>query len=82
MFLITGLLMGKECLRSENREIVLKGKFLIVAFISFLLGAMLDIILPLHPVGIMANRLILISSAIEYYIGFTLPEFVKKLILK
>lgn len=82
MFLITGLLMGKECLKSENKEIVLKGKFLIVAFLSFLLGAMLDIILPLHPVGIMVNRLILISSAIEYYIGFTLPEFVKKLILK
>ena len=82
IFLITGLLMGKESLKSENKELVLKGKFLIIAFISFLIGALLEIILPLHPVGIMLIRIILISSAIEYYIGFTLPEFVKKILLK
>ena len=82
IFLITGILMGKESLKSENKAINLKGKFLIIAFLSFLVGTLLELNLPLHPVGIMVIRFILISSAIEYYIGFTMPDFIKKIMLK
>jgi len=82
IFMITGIIMGKESLKSENKEINLKGKFLILAFLSFLIGTLLELFLPLHPVGIMIIRFILISSAMEYYIGFTMPNSIKKIILK
>jgi hypothetical protein len=82
IFLITGIIMGKESMKSENKEIELKGKFLIIAFLSFLVGTLLELFLPLNPVWIMVIRFILISAAIEYYIGFTLPEFIKKIMLK
>jgi len=81
-FLITGLIMGKESLKSENKDINLKGKFLILAFLFFLIASLLELFLPLHPVGIMIIRFILISSSLFYYIGFTLPDFVKKIIIK
>lgn len=82
LFILTGLLMGKESLKSENKEINLKGKFLILAFLFFLIGTVLELFLPLNPIGIMVIRFILISSAIEYYIGFTMPDFIKKIMLK
>ncbi len=82
IFLITGLIMGKKSMNSEDREITLKGKFLIIAFLSFLFGTLLELFLPLHPVWIMIIRFILISSAVEYYIGFTMPDFIKKIMIK
>jgi len=82
IFLVTGLIMGKESLKSENEEIKLKGKFLIIAFLSFLIGTLLELFLPLHPVWIMVIRFTLISAAIEYYIGFTMPDFIKRIMLK
>ncbi len=82
LFIITGLLMGKESIKSENKIIKIKGKFLIFAFSSFLIGTLLELFLPLNPIGIMIIRFILISSAVEYYIGFTMPAFIKKIMLK
>lgn len=85
---ITGLIFAKESLRSENSEIKLKGKFLILAFISFGAGAFLDGIKPyLFPVDLLdivllINRIILISSAIEFYFGFVPPDWLKSLLLK
>ncbi len=81
-FVITGLIMAVKSVRENDKEISLKGKFLVLAFISFLIGTILEVILPLHPIGIMIVRLTLISSAIEYYIGFTLPRFIKELFIR
>jgi hypothetical protein len=80
IFVITGIRFGLESLKSTNPEIKLKGKFLIIAFLSFLTGAVLDALLPLHPVWLIITRIILISSAIEYYFGFILPEWIRKTI--
>ncbi|TFG04768.1 MAG: hypothetical protein EU539_10210 [Promethearchaeota archaeon] len=82
IFIITGLMLGSESTKSPDEEVKLKGKFLILAFSSFLIASILEVFLPLHPVGIILIRVILIFSAIEYYIGFTLPDFIKNLILK
>ncbi len=78
IMLVTGILFGRESLKSENPEIKLKGKLLIVAFISFTIGAAID---ALFPIGFVVSRIILISSAIEFYGGFILPEWMKKLFL-
>ena len=80
--LITGILFGKESLKAENPETRLKGYFLIAAFISWSIGAIMDAALPLTIINLTIARLILISSAIEFYCGFILPKFVKNLLIK
>ncbi|MHA1660703.1 MAG: hypothetical protein ACTSUT_16450 [Promethearchaeota archaeon] len=87
LFLFTGILFARESLRSDNSEIRLKGKFLISAFISFAVGAFLDGLKPIIFPNIMdliyiINRIILIFCAIEFYFGFILPDWLKKLLLK
>ncbi|TFG01326.1 MAG: hypothetical protein EU539_14180 [Promethearchaeota archaeon] len=82
VFVITGILFAKETLESENKEMVLKGKFLILAFLSYMTGIFLEIILPPIPLLVILIKLVLISSAVEYYTGFILPNFVKELISK
>lgn len=80
--LITGILFGMASLREDNTEIRLKGKLLIMAFVSFFIGAILEIISEISIVIMIIARLILISSSIEFYGGFMLPDWMKKLFLK
>jgi hypothetical protein len=80
--LISGILFSLESMRSQEPEIVLKGKILLVAFISFVAGGFLDSIIPISPIEVVFTRLLLISSAIEFYFGFFLPQPIKKLFLK
>lgn len=82
--LVTGLKFGATSLKSGDPEIVLKGKILIIAFITFTLGAILDAILSsmLIPITVVLTRIILISSSILFYLGFVLPTWVKKLLIK
>ena len=75
---ITGILFGKQSLRSENSEIRLKGKFLIIAFILFTIGAFLDSIVP--ELFIIA-RIVLDVSALSFYFGFMLPDWLKEKLL-
>ncbi|MEJ2250500.1 MAG: hypothetical protein P8Y97_12715, partial [Candidatus Lokiarchaeota archaeon] len=78
IFLVTGILFGRESLKSDNSEIRLKGKFLLIAFISFTVGAILDSLLLRTPLFVIITRLILISAAIEFYFGFIPPDWLKK----
>jgi len=80
--LVSGILFANKSMKSSNPEIKLKGKILLIAFLSFVAGAILDSVIPINPVGVVFTRLILISSAIEFFFGFFLPEPVKKLLLK
>jgi hypothetical protein len=80
--LITGILFGRESLKSDNPEIKLKGTLLIIAFVSWVVGAIMDAALPLNIITLTIARLILIFSAIIFYCGFLLPDFVKKVFLK
>jgi hypothetical protein len=79
--LITGILFARASMRSSNPEIKLKGKIILIAFLSFVAGAFLDSIIPITPLAVVFTRLVLISSAIEFYFGFFLPEPIKKLFL-
>jgi len=82
LMLITGTLFGRKSLSSDNLEINLKGKLLIFAFWSFVIGAIFEILSHISIVILIIGRLILISSAIEFYSGFMLPNWMKKIFKK
>ncbi|MBD3253470.1 MAG: hypothetical protein GF383_00175 [Candidatus Lokiarchaeota archaeon] len=76
-FMALGFLFAAKSLKSEKQEVKLKGRFLFIAFFLFLIGAAFEILVSFPP-----NRLILVVSGIIFYIGFTMPEGVKKRLLK
>jgi len=78
LLLITGSLFARESMQSGNAEIKLKGKFLLSAWIFWAVGAILDSAIPLFIPTLLITRIILITSSILFYIGFLLPNFIKK----
>lgn len=82
MIVITGILFARISMKSDNPEIKVKGKFLLFALISFFVGAIFEIFSYISIIFLIIGRLILISSAIEFYCGFILPKRVKELFLK
>lgn len=89
LLLATGILFARESLKSENKEIRLKGKFLLGAFIAFTIGTLLDSAFDLTEVPAGAGELIVvlarsfvIIAAFAFYIGFTLPDIVKKALIQ
>ena len=79
---ISGFLFANLSLKSKDPEVKLKGKLLVIAYITFSVGALLDSSIPLHEVTIIIIRLILILSAICWYGGFLLPKWMKKFLMK
>jgi len=84
MFLITGLLMVSDALRSDNKEIHLKGQFLLMGFITFAIGTLLDVLFADDPseITIGLARIVVIIGLFSFYIGFTLPERIKNIFIK
>jgi hypothetical protein len=84
LFLITGFLFARASLKTEDPEIKLKGKFLIVAFLTFTIGTIIDVIGAggSTEIIIFLARTFVIISSICFYIGFTLPKFIKDIFLK
>ena len=79
---VTGLLFANLSLKSKDAEVKLKGRLLVIAYIAFSIGAILDSSIPLDPVLIIITRIILIISAICWYGGFLLPKWMRKFLLK
>jgi hypothetical protein len=84
LFLVTGFLFARVSLKSENPEIKLKGRFLMIAFVTFTVGTVIDVIAAESPSGvtIFSARSFIIISAICFYIGYTMPKFIKELFIK
>ncbi len=87
VFLITGIMFALESLKSDNPENKLKGKFLLIAVISFAIGAGLDGLKPLFfketiEIVLIITRIILLSCTIEFYLVFNPPHWLKKLLIK
>ncbi|MFX1394059.1 MAG: hypothetical protein ACFFAH_10835 [Promethearchaeota archaeon] len=82
LVLITGIIFARESLRSDKPEIKLRGKFILAAFISYPFGAIADAVVPLNFITLPIIRVILISAFIELYIGFIMPDWIKKILLK
>ena len=76
--LITGLHFSITSMREKDPEIKWKGKILFISFIFYGIGEMdfMSIFFGLEFAVI--TRLILIIGNILFYIGFIMPEFVKK----
>jgi hypothetical protein len=79
---IFGILFSIKSLRSDNPKIQWKGRFMLTAFISFIIASVINAIIPLTAITLIVVRVILISSAIEYYLGFMLPERLAALLIK
>ncbi len=79
---MTGILFARESLRSEKPENKLKGKLLILAFLTYAVGGLVDAILPIHIATVVIMRLLVLTSTIEFYWGFYLPEWIEKRISK
>ncbi|TFG10326.1 MAG: hypothetical protein EU535_08345 [Promethearchaeota archaeon] len=83
LFLVTGAFFARQSLKSENAEIKWKGKFILTAFILFSIGTMLDVI-TVNPteITIVLARTFVISAAFAFYVGFTMPKWLKTLLIK
>ncbi|MFX1314313.1 MAG: hypothetical protein ACFE9T_00485 [Promethearchaeota archaeon] len=91
IMLITGIIFAQKSVRSDDREVRLKGKLLRAAFITFTIAAVLDSSLgalfedptdPFLSIMVVIVRLLLITSAIEFYGGFLLPRWMKEIFLR
>lgn len=80
--LVFGILIARNSIKAEQPEIKLRGKYLLMAFISWTIGAIFDATVPLNFVTLPIIRIILISSALEFYFGFVLPDWIKPRSLK
>jgi hypothetical protein len=80
--LITGVLFGKKASESEDPTIRWKGRFLSLAFVLFTGATLLDAILPRIIIILVILRLILILSAVTYYLGFFLPKKIENILRK
>ena len=78
IFLITGTMLAWESFKTDDPEVKLRGKLLFLAFYSLIIGSILDIFSATSILLLTIARLILISSAFEFYSGFILPNWMKK----
>ena len=96
IMLVTGLKFAAKSIRSEDKEVRLKGKLLRGAFIVFTIAALLEksarsILLgvvfqdptdPLLTVMLAIVRVLLVLSAFAFYGGFLLPRWIKEIFTK
>ena len=82
LFLLTGIAFTLQSFKSDKEDTRLKGRFLLIAFISFMIGVIIEIIPIFFEFKYVLSRLIILSAAIEFYIGFILPSQIKKILLK
>ena len=81
VILSTGTILAVASMKSENPEHKLRGIFVLLTLITFVFGAIFDV-LNVDIVIITIVRLIMISSAIEFYIAFVMPKWARNLFLK
>ena len=79
---ISGVLFARESLKSEQNESKLRGIFILYAFLSWVIGSILDASVDLNFATLPIIRIILITSNLASYIGFIIPKFIKKIFLK
>ncbi len=79
---VTGIIFVKASLKSEDPEIKLKGKLLLIGLLSWVIGALMDAAIPLNLITLPIIRILLISSSIMFLGGWILPTWMKNLFLK
>ncbi len=81
LVIITGLPFARRSMLSKTSDIRLKGKFILLALISFAVGTIIPYLVYNIP-ALVLSRLILVSCSIEFYIGFLLPKWAENLFLR
>jgi len=93
---VTGFNFARKSVKSENKEVRLKGKLLQFAFVAFTIAAVIektarsiligtifpDPTLLFFSVMLVVMRLLLITSAFAFFGGFLLPGWMKKILTK
>jgi hypothetical protein len=83
LFIISaGLTFSYKGIKSDDPELKLKGKILMIAFILYPVGVILDSMLVLTELTLIITRSLLMMCSILFYIGYLLPEWIKKILLK
>jgi hypothetical protein len=80
LLIITGIFFARESLKLEEHDMRLKGIFLLVGFISFVIGAIMDVFLEIEIITLIVYRLILVVSSFAFYFGFFLPKPIKEIL--
>ena len=80
--LLTGILLARSTIKLNKPELKLKGYFLIMAFILYLIGGIFDSIIDFTDLLLLLPRIILLIAVFCFYCGFNLPKTIKKLFLK
>ncbi len=83
IFCIGGILIGIEGVKSNIPDVKLKGKFLLIAFILFFIVAtLIDPFANIIRILDLIVVILLTLSAIFFYFGFILPDWLKGYLLK
>jgi len=82
IILITGILFARASIQSKNPEFKLRGYFLLIAFVFYVIGGFIDAFTTANLSFLLLQRIFQILSVLAFYIAFILPESVKRLILK
>lgn len=80
--IITGSLFGIMSAKSEDIKIRWKGRFLFLAIMVFIIGALLDTFSFGNVIIQTIARLVLIFSSIFYYLGFFFPDKIVRRLTK
>lgn len=82
LFLITGIIFAKQTINSSDKEIRIKSRFLLLAFIIFPIGVILDGLIEKFLLTIILMRILEIGGTICFYFGFILPKSVERIFVK
>lgn len=78
--IITGYIFSFKSLKSNDKKVKWKGRFLLIAFTLFIIGALFDALIKMDEITVVVVRSILILSSIFYYLGFLLPDRLAELL--
>jgi hypothetical protein len=77
---VTGNEFAINSMKDKEKLIKWKGKFLLLSFNFFAIGAIGDGFLELNPITLIIFRIFMLLSSTFYYLGFILPKWVRKLL--
>lgn len=77
---ITGNEFSIASIKVKDPTIRWKGRFLILSFNLFAIGAIGDGFIPLTPITLIIFRSFMLLSSTFYYIGFIMPKWMKKIL--
>ena len=78
-FFLTAIIFLINAFKSDKKEIRLKGKILLIGLICIIIGMIFESIIPLVGLYFIFTRIFQILGVILFYIGFTLPNWAKRI---